>query len=103
MEQLIQQMAHLQIALEAVQQENQQLKTSLEQIPINPVVNLAERVAVYHNPNEINLEIFKSLPTFDGVKNNYRLWREDATRLMNSISQHANTNKYVEDLTNVKS
>ena len=78
MEQLIQQMASLHVALQAVQQENQQLKTILEDIPINPVVNpqvvnLEERVAVYNNPNEINLEIFKSLPTFDGVNNNYRL------------------------------
>ena len=49
------------------------------------------------------MEIFKSLPIFDGVENNYRLWREDATRLMKCISQHANTNKYVEALTIVKS
>ena len=68
-------MASLQVALQAVQQENQQLKTRLEHIPVNTLVNpqlvnLEERVAVYNNPNEINLEIFKSLPTFDGVKNN---------------------------------
>lgn len=102
-------MANLQVALEAVQQENATLRNRLEHIPMNPVINqphaaaLEPKVATYNTPDEINLEIFKSLSTFDGTKSNYRLWREDATRLMNSISGHSNSNRYVEALTIVKS
>ncbi|GBP98180.1 hypothetical protein EVAR_69031_1 [Eumeta japonica] len=91
--QLMQQMANLQLALEGVQQENVTLRRSMKQIPISPVINqpnavaLEPRIAAYKSPNDINLEIFESLSTFDGTRSNYRLWREDATRLMNGISR----------------
>ena len=53
------QTASLQAALQAVEQENQQLKTRSKHIPINHVVN-PQRVAVYNNlspGNAINYDL----------------------------------------------
>lgn len=72
---LFQQMASLQLALQNLQQENASLKSRLEHIPVNPIVNhlqaeaLVARTATYEHPSEINLGIFKALSQFDGTQN----------------------------------
>ncbi|GBP10504.1 hypothetical protein EVAR_68051_1 [Eumeta japonica] len=38
------------------------------------------------NESQVKLDVFKSLPVFDGNINSYRIWREDVTRMMETIS-----------------
>lgn len=105
---MIQQMANLQITLEKIQTENAALRARIEQIPVNPAVipQAVERLEPdnisYTNANDINLDVFKALPVFDGNITKYRVWREDVSRLMDGIRIHRNSNRYVEALSIIK-
>lgn len=105
---MIQQMARLQIMLQNIQEENRTLKERLDRIPTNPgmappaTVRLQPVNVSYTTPEEINLDVFKALPVFDGNIARYRIWREDVSRLMEGIRIHQNSNRYVEALSIIK-
>lgn len=106
---LVQQMAALQATIENMQTEHQRQVQNLENqirqaqrievIPENQMVSIEPRIV---NESQVKLEVFKSLPVFDGSINNYRIWREDATRMMETISNLINKPIYAQALQIVK-
>lgn len=105
---ILQRMAELQVAVESLRAENNELKNHVNQIPINPAISQPVTIPLrplnisYANPNDINLDVFKALPVFDGNIAKYRIWREDVSRLMDGIKAHQNSNRYAEALSIVK-
>lgn len=61
--------------------------------PINPG---------YTSENSINISLFKTLPEFNGNRNQYRSWRSQAKFMMDSISAYMNTTTYYQALTIVR-
>lgn len=106
---LVQKMAALQATIENMRTEHQRKVQNLEEqirqvqhveiIPENQRVTIEPRIT---NENQVKLDVFKSLPIFDGDINNYRIWREDATRMMESISDLNNQPIYAQALQIIK-
>lgn len=78
-----------------------EVKSGLGIVPNIPV--LEEIRTTYTDGSEIQLDAFKSLPIFNGDQSNYRSWREEASRLMDSIKNFKTHSKYAAALTIVKS
>ncbi|GBP04332.1 Retrovirus-related Gag polyprotein from transposon gypsy [Eumeta japonica] len=106
---LVQQMAVLKATIENMRTEHQRQVQNLEEqirqvehvevIPENQRVTIEPRIT---NENQVKLDVFKSLPVFDGNINNYRIWREDATRMMETTSNLSNQPIYAQTLQIVK-
>ncbi|GBP10991.1 Retrovirus-related Gag polyprotein from transposon gypsy [Eumeta japonica] len=98
---LLQQLANLTLTVQTLQKR-------IEEFPVNSAIAqptatpLTPTILSYGTANEVNLDVFKSLPTFDGTQNKYRIWRKDVTRAMNSIENVIQTNKYAEALMIIK-
>lgn len=61
---------------------------------IEPVEQLTPCSSGIINENQINLEVFKILPIFDGDKRKYRAWRSSAWTHMETIKEFGNTPTY---------
>lgn len=79
---------------------NIRINPLLDQAPIERLEDISTR---YNSANDISLEVFKALPTFDGKQSEYRAWREDASRLMKDINQFRTHSRYSEALSIIKS
>uniref|UniRef100_A0A0K8VV68 Retrovirus-related Gag polyprotein from transposon gypsy n=1 Tax=Bactrocera latifrons TaxID=174628 RepID=A0A0K8VV68_BACLA len=61
------------------------------------------QLCTYNDPKEVDLNIFKTLPTFNGDYHDYRNWRKMACTLMQNISKFQGQNIYAEALIMVRS
>ncbi|GBP02394.1 Retrovirus-related Gag polyprotein from transposon gypsy [Eumeta japonica] len=104
---IAQQLANLKLALETlrqeneeIKQENQSIKNKLSQMPVNPIVAQFEDESLqpipieFSSPNDINLDVLKALPTFNGDINEYGTWRDLTSQLMEGMEQHRNSSRY---------
>ncbi|GBP08611.1 Retrovirus-related Gag polyprotein from transposon gypsy [Eumeta japonica] len=106
---LVQQMAALQATIENMRTEHQKqvqnLEDQIRQVQQVQIIPENQRVAIEPkivNESQVKLDVFKSLPVFDGNINSYRIWREDVTRMMETISDLSGQPIYAQALQIVK-
>lgn len=83
--------------LVAAQTETQRTLAALKNnraFNIEPAVQLTPCSSGITNESQINLEVFKTLPIFDGDKKKYRAWRSSAWTHMETIKNFENTPTY---------
>lgn len=51
-----------------------------------------------NGPNDVSIEIFKSLPVFNGDRDKYATWRSSVTTAIGFLDDHQNSSRYVEAL-----
>lgn len=61
-----------------------------------------ETTVITHNANEISLELFKTLPEFNGNRLNYPTWRTMVITPMSLLEKYEGSMRYYEALTIIR-
>lgn len=80
----------------------QQRLATLEEEQGHSIPEIQEQKCYYNTPQEVDLNIFKSLTTFSGDYHEYRNWRKMACTLMESIKQFQRENIFAQALIMVR-
>lgn len=95
-EALVEQITHLQTQIVTI---NEQLAATVRQ---PTVVEYQEVQVAVCDVREISLDMFKTLPEFNGDRNKYVAWRTAAKNVMKILIGHTNKPKYFEALNIVR-
>lgn len=87
----------------ALQEQIATLNARVEALGAVPVVQVYEDITIENAAaDEITLDMFKSLPIFDGERNKYTAWRTSAKNVMRIFGENTGTVKYFEALSIVR-
>lgn len=84
----------LQASMERQQNYEQQFANLNRNNPIQATVRHEDITTVITSGDQIQLESYRSIPEFSGIKNQYRSWRNQVTRRMGMISNFKTHPKY---------
>lgn len=83
------------LQVNALQQELSTVKENQTAFHNITTITLHEEISfAITNANEIDLELFKALPKFDGDKNAYRSWRSQVLKVMDDIKSFTGPPRY---------
>lgn len=92
----------LQEQLNTLMQNVQQLSIRMNQQRENKIEEYQDVNVPVNQPNDVSLNIFKSLPEFNGERNGYATWRSMTNIAMQVLANHRESMRYYEALTIIR-